>query len=90
MATVSFKEIVVATLTVRKLSEETYEGLGARAKKNHRSLEAEVRDILDREVKTFDMRAWIADLRVDREKNPITLPPGMNALSLLREERDAW
>jgi plasmid stability protein len=80
----------MATLTVRKLSDETYEGLGKRAKKNHRSLEAEVRDILDREAKAFDMKVWIAELRADRERNPITLSPGMDAASLLREERDSW
>lgn len=80
----------MATLTVRKLSDETYEGLGLRAKKNHRSLEAEVRDILDREAKAFDMTAWIAEVREIRARNPIKLPDGMTSLDLLREERDSW
>jgi plasmid stability protein len=80
----------MATLTVRKLSDETYEGLGKRAKKNHRSLEAEVRDILDREVKAFDMKAWIAEVRELKRLNPIKLPPGEDAVSLLRKERDSW
>jgi plasmid stability protein len=80
----------LASLTVRKLSDETYEGLGRRAKKNHRSLEAEVRDILDREAKAFDMKAWIAEVREIRARNPLKLPDGKTSLDLLREERDSW
>lgn len=38
----------VATLTVRNLSEETRSALKVRAARNNRSMEAEVRDILER------------------------------------------
>jgi plasmid stability protein len=80
----------MATLTVRKLSDATYEALGTRAKKNHRSLEAEVRDILDREAKAFDMQAWIAEVQEIRTRNPLKLPEGKASLDLLREERESW
>jgi plasmid stability protein len=80
----------MATLTVRKLADSTYENLGRRAKANNRSLEAEVRDILDREAKAFDIKAWVADLRELKRQNPITLPPGEDAVSLVRKERDSW
>ena len=80
----------MATLTVRKLSDTSYKGIAKRAKANNRSLEAEVREILDREVKPFDMKAWIAKLRVLRQQDPIALQPGEDAVSLIREERDSW
>lgn len=80
----------MATLTVRKLDDETYKTLGRRARRNNRSLEAEVRDILDREAKDFNLEAWIAELRAFRARNPLKLPEGMDAVSLLREERDSW
>jgi plasmid stability protein len=80
----------VATLTVRKLADETYTNLGKRAKANNRSLEAEVRDILDREAKAFDIHDWVADLRALKRANPIKLAPGEDAVTLLRKERDSW
>ncbi|MDN5569837.1 MAG: plasmid stabilization protein [Propionibacteriaceae bacterium] len=40
----------MATLTIRNLSERTKRGLRARAARNDRSMEAEVREILDRAV----------------------------------------
>lgn len=80
----------MATLTVRKLADDTYRTLGERAKHNKRSLEAEVRDILDREAKDFSVEAWIAELRALRAGDPLKLPEGMDAVSLLHEERDSW
>lgn len=79
----------MATLTVRKLADTTYENLGKRAKANNRSLEAEVRDILDREAKAFDIKAWAAEVRELRKRSK-PLPNGMTSLDLLREERDSW
>jgi plasmid stability protein len=84
------RRIDIATLTVRKLNDTTYENLGKRAKQNNRSLEAEARDILDREAKAFDIKAWVADLRELKRQSPMTLQPGEDAVSLLRKERDSW
>jgi hypothetical protein len=36
------------------------------------------------------MKAWIAELRDIRARNPLTLPDGKTSLDLLREERDSW
>jgi plasmid stability protein len=44
----------MATLTVRRLDDKVYAKLGERAKRNNRSLEAEVRTML--EAQTFDCR----------------------------------
>ena len=80
----------MATLTVRKLNDTTYENLGKRAKQHNRSLEAEVRDILDREAKSFDMAAWIAGVRAIQQNDPLVAPEGKTSLDLLREDRDSW
>jgi plasmid stability protein len=80
----------MATITVRKLSDHAKETLGERAKKKKRSLEAEVRTILEREAQQFDIDAWIADLRALRKDYRSKLPEGVDSLSLLREERDSW
>jgi plasmid stability protein len=76
------------TITVRKLSEETHVNLGERARRNNRSLEAEVRDILDREAKAFNMKEWLKDLRRLREEHPLTPSPGEDAVSIIRAIRD--
>jgi plasmid stability protein len=83
----------MATLTVRKLNDTTYQNLGKRAKANNRSLEAEARDILDREAsetKAFDIKEWVAEVREIQKRNPLKLPDGKTSLDLLREERDSW
>ena len=46
----------MATITVRKLDPQTVEALKARAKGNHRSMEEEVRAILQREAGTQKLR----------------------------------
>ncbi|MEY2925599.1 MAG: hypothetical protein RL367_76 [Pseudomonadota bacterium] len=80
----------MATITVRNLSDHAKDVLGANAKKQKRSLEAEVRTILEREAQQFDVESWIADLRALRLKHQWKLPEGIDSLSLLREERDSW
>ena len=78
----------MATLTVRKLADTTYENLGKRAKANNRSLEAEVREILDREAKVFDIKEWVAEVREMKKRNPMKLRPGEDAVSIIRAIRD--
>lgn len=49
----ALKEVVaVATLTIRNLSEEARSALRVRAARNGRSMEAEVRDILERAARS--------------------------------------
>jgi plasmid stability protein len=55
------KELNMATLSIRKLDDRLYERLGLRAKSNNRSLEAEVRDILEGALPAHD--SLISDLR---------------------------
>lgn len=52
----------MATLTIRNLSEEARSALKVRAARNSRSMEAEVRDILERAARTDVnyIRGWLA------------------------------
>lgn len=81
----------MATLTVRRLDDNLYKRLGERARRNNRSLEAEVRDILEREAgkSAFDIETWLAEARKLRQQTPAR-PDGKTSLDLLREERDSW
>ncbi|WP_029006018.1 FitA-like ribbon-helix-helix domain-containing protein [Azorhizobium doebereinerae] len=72
----------MAGITIRNLSEATHRALKARAAQHGRSMEAEIRDILDRAVRpTTDIRlgselAAIAracggfELEIERDKAP--------------------
>ncbi|HEX7752362.1 MAG TPA: TraY domain-containing protein [Novosphingobium sp.] len=81
----------MATLTVRRLDDNLYNRLGERARRNNRSLEAEVRDILEKEAgkSAFDMEAWLAEARRLRQQTPAR-GDGKTSLDVLREERDSW
>lgn len=53
-------------LTVRNLDDAIYEALKARAKRNHRSLEAEAREVLSRAARDEqreEFLRWAAELR---------------------------
>jgi plasmid stability protein len=80
----------MATLTIRKLTDDVYQRLKARAERHHRSLEAEVREILDREARSFDLDAWLEEVRELRKRSTTPLPDGMTTLDLLRQERESW
>jgi len=56
----------MAQMTVRNLDDGLYERLKARARANHRSVEAEVRAILDRELRT-DRAALVAETSAFRD-----------------------
>lgn len=82
----------MATLTIRKLDDAVYARLRERAKAHNRSLEAEVRTILERDAartEVFDVDAWLAGARRLREATPARVD-GKTSLDLLREERDSW
>jgi plasmid stability protein len=74
-------------MTVRNLDEKVYEALKRRAARNHRSLEAEVRTVLERAARD-EMREeflrWSAELREE-------LRPRYHgdATADIREDRDS-
>jgi hypothetical protein len=76
----------MATLTVRRLDDKVYAKLGERAKRNNRSLEAEVRTML--EAQAFDVDEWIAEVRTRRELIRTEHGPMQDSVSLIRAIRD--
>ena len=77
----------MATLTIRNLEAETVDKLKQRAKKNQRSLEAEVRHIITRFVEQPDRaELWkIADQITAMTPKDI---PQTDSTLLIREDRD--
>lgn len=60
-ASIASTEVIMATLTIRNLPESTRRALKERAAAHNRSMEAEVRDILDDAVRTPNFLAeWVA------------------------------
>lgn len=77
----------MATLTIRRLDDEVHARLRNQARANKRSLEAEVRDILESQVPApidivGNLRAFQAEMIAKHGVLPDSLP-------LLRADRDA-
>jgi plasmid stability protein len=77
----------MATLTIRRLPDEVYEGLRERARLNGRSLEAEARNILAE--RTRGLEALVADLKDFQREMVAThgyLPDSTPMLRAMRDE----
>ena len=77
----------MATLTIRNLDQAVVDRLKAQAKANNRSLEGELRTILEAKVPVLDKKGILE--RVDRIA--AMTPPGVkqtDSVELLREDRD--
>jgi plasmid stability protein len=75
----------LTTLTIRNLEEEVVEALKARARRNHRSLEAEVRELLSDAVS----RGSTTSLRDLADQIAALTPkePQADSTDLVREDR---
>ena len=76
----------MASVTIRNLDDEVVAALKRRAKANDRSLEAELRVILDREVRGYDPVAFLALADRIAAMTPKDRPP-TDSVELLREDR---
>lgn len=78
----------MGTLTIRDVKTTVVRRLKAKAKANHRSLEAEARDILARQAALPTKAEWLAEAeRLRAEVAP--WKPGMpTAVQLVRQGRD--
>jgi plasmid stability protein len=76
----------VATLTIRNLEHDVVEALKARARRNSRSLEAEVREVL-RDVATGGSQESLRDL-ADRIAALTTNVGQTDSTELIRADRD--
>ena len=80
----------MATLTVRDIDDAELAGIAQDAKRNNRSLSAEVREMIaDRNRQRTNGQA-VADFLTFAKRNPLSLPKGKTSLDLLREERGSW
>ena len=76
----------MSNILVRDLSPETVNNLKERAKRNHRSLQAEVRDILEREGKSrLSREEFLKVMDGIRERAG---PQTSDSVDLIREDRD--
>jgi len=82
----------MATLTVRKLDDTVYHALGVRARRNKRSLEAEVRQILAEQVNqpvTVDnIDQFLAELAIFRDETKHLIRSDEDSVALIRAIRD--
>ena len=77
----------MANLTIRNLDDAVVERLKARAKAHNRSLEAEVRTILEITARTADREAFIREARRIAAMTPNV--PQTDSTLLIREDRDS-
>ena len=76
----------MASVTIRNLDDDVVAKLKARAKANHRSLEAELRQLLSDAARETARQDFIAAARRIREMTPNT--PQTDSVEILRELRD--
>mgnify|MGYP000986782757 CR=1 FL=1 len=76
----------MASVTIRNLDETTVRALKQRAKINHRSLEAELREILESAARYRQRADFIAAM--DRLRAMTPNVPQTNSTDLIREDRD--
>lgn len=76
----------MATLTLQSLDDKTYAQLEARARRNQRSVDAEVCSILESQVEEADARA--ARMRELREQIKAKRGVQTDSVSLIRSIRD--
>lgn len=76
----------MATLTIRNLDNAVVEKLKARAKAHHRSLEAEVRQMLTHGVRELSREEFFKEAGRIRAMTPKV--PQTDSTLLIREDRD--
>ncbi len=80
----------MATLTVRDIDDDELAGIAEDAKRNNRSLSAEVREMIAERNRKRKSKQAVANFLAFTRQHPITLASGKTSLDLLREERDSW
>lgn len=78
----------MAILHVRGVPEELYERIRQLAQAQHRSLSVEVISLLAQAVEEEDLRQEQAALLDSITRNRIKLPPGVDVVALIREDRE--
>ena len=80
----------MGTLTIRNIDDSHLARLAEDARRNKKSVAAEVRDMIAQRDRERRGEKLLAEMREFRKRNPLKMPEGMTSLDLLREERDSW
>lgn len=80
----------MATLTVRDIDDAELANLAEDAKRNNRSLSAEIREMIAERNRQRRSKQSVADFLAFTKQHPLKLPKGKTSLDLLREERESW
>lgn len=78
----------MATATVRNVDDKDYAALTEIAAENGRSISEELRALIAEAARRRRLEGVLAQMREKRERYPIKLSPGEDAVSLLRAIRD--
>jgi plasmid stability protein len=78
----------MANLTVRDVDDEVVEWFRGQAKAHQRSLEGEIRALLEREARQRTMGTWLKRVSRLRKQLPPWQPGMPTAAELVREGRD--
>ncbi len=78
----------MATATARKVDDRDYAALCVMASENGRSISEELRSLIAERVRTRRGAEIVAELRELRRRYPFNLPPGEDAVSVIRAIRD--
>ena len=75
-------------ITVKNLPESVYRVIKREAKKNRRSLNAEIIQAPDAEAAEAERRRGLGDLRTELERFAAELPPLDDSAPLIRRDRE--
>lgn len=78
----------MANLTVRDVDDDVVEWFRRQAKAHQRSLEGEIRALMEREAKQRRMTAWLKRIDLLRKRVPRWKPGMPTAVDLVREGRE--
>ena len=75
-------------ITLKNVPESTYRIMKREAKKNRRSLNAEMIQVLETEAMEADRRRSLAALRKELDRFAASLPPMNDSAPLIRKDRE--
>ncbi|WP_072381204.1 ribbon-helix-helix protein, CopG family [Novosphingobium sp. NDB2Meth1] len=78
----------MATATARNVDDKDYAALAEMAAANGRSISEELRALIAEAARKRRLEELMAKIREIRERNPLRLVPGEDAVSLIRAIRD--
>lgn len=78
----------MATATARNVDDKDYAALAEMAAENGRSISEELRALIAEAARKRRLEELMARIREIRERNPLRLAPGEDAVSLIRAIRD--